>query len=255
MARSSAGQSTLVRAVAVLETFDQGTRDLSVSEVASRAGMPVSTCHRLMSELVNVGLLEQQPDRRYRVGLRLWELAVRTPGALGIREIALPHLRQAHERIGQNLQLGILQGAEMLYLERMSAPRAVANFIIVGGRIPFHATSSGLVLAAYADQAVRDALLAAPLAPYAFAPQPDATALARELDQIRSDGYKTTVGYIDPRATSIAVPVLEPMGGAIATINAIVPSDEPHEKQVLGILQATATAISRARERHIRGAA
>src|SRR5690348_6703975 len=84
MARSSAGRSVLHRAVAVLDAFDEGTQDLSVSEVTARTGMPLSTCHRLLSELVEVGLLERQQDKRYRVGLRLWELAVRTPGALGI---------------------------------------------------------------------------------------------------------------------------------------------------------------------------
>ena len=254
MARSSAGKSSLARAVAVLDAFDAGTRDLSVTEIAARAGMPLSTCHRLLSELTGVGLVERVHDRRYRVGLRLWELAVRTPGALGIREIALPFLRQAHAQIGQSLQLGILRDGQMLYLERMSAPESVENFIIVGGRIPFHATSSGLVLAAFADDEIRGTLLAEPLPAYADAPRPSRETLLREFAAIRIAGYKTTSGYVSPSATSIAVPILDALGGAVASINAIVPTADPHETQVLGILRATATAISRARHRRLRGA-
>lgn len=253
MARSSAGRSVLQRAVAVLDAFDEGTQDLSVTEVAGRTGMPLSTCHRLLAELVGVGLLERLPDRRYRVGLRLWELAVRTPGALGIRELALPYLRQAHARLGQSLQLGILQGREMLYLERISTPDAVENFIKVGGRVPFHATSSGLVLAAFAEDAVREALLAEPLQPYANAPRPDPKALAHELAEIRAAGFKVTAGYINAIATSIAVPIFDPLGHAVATINAIVPTAEPHAAQVVDILRPTATAISRALNRRYRG--
>lgn len=252
MARSSAGRSALHRAVEVLDAFDAGTRDLSVTEVTQRTGMPLSTSHRILAELVDVGLLERQDDRRYRVGLRLWELAVRTPGALGIRETALPYLRQAHARIGQSLQLGVLQGREMLYLERLSAPGAVEHLITVGGRVPFHATSSGLILAAYAEDAVREALLAEPLRPYANAPLPDREELEREFAEIRAAGYKTTVNYIT-LGTSIAVPIFDPLGHAVATINAIVPSSEPHETQVLDILRPTSAAISRALNRRYRG--
>lgn len=253
MARSSAGRSALQRAVEILDAFDVGTRDLSVSEVAARTGMPLSTCHRLLSELVEVGLIDRAHDRRYRVGLRLWELAVRTPGALGIREIALPYLRQAHARIGQNLQLGILRDREMVYLERLSAPQSVENFIVVGGRIPFYATSSGLVLAAFAEEEVREMLLAGPFPPYADAPRLTRDDLVREFAAILVAGYKTTVGFITPRATSIAVPIMDPFGAAVATINAIVPTADPHESQVLDILRSTAAAISRARNRRLRG--
>ncbi|HWL60027.1 MAG TPA: IclR family transcriptional regulator [Microbacteriaceae bacterium] len=252
MARSSAGRSTLHRAVAVLDAFDPGTRDLSVTEIAHRTGMPLSTCHQLLQELVSVGLIERQPDRRYRVGLRLWELAVRTPGALGIREMALPYLRQAHARIGQSLQLGVLQGRDMLYLERLSAPGAVEHLITVGGRVPFHATSSGLLLAAFAEEPVREALLAEPLTPYRNAPLPDRQELEREFAEMRAAGYKTTVDYITV-GTSIAVPIFDQVGHAVATINAIVPSSEPHESRVLEILRPTSAAISRALTRRYRG--
>jgi DNA-binding IclR family transcriptional regulator len=255
VARSSAGTSSLARAVQVLDSFDAGTRDLSVSEIAGRAGMPLSTTHRLLGELVALGLLERLPGSRYCVGIRLWELAVRTPGALGIREIAMPHLVRAHSVMGQNLQLGILQDREMLYLIRLSAPVHVVNFIVVGGRIPFHATSSGLLLAAYAEPEVQERLVTLPLEPYQHAPLPTERELRSTFRQIRSRGHLTTRGYVHPDATSIAVPVRNPLGRVVAAINAIVPTDDPHEASVLQVLIPTSKAITEAMARSYRGEA
>jgi len=253
MARSSAGKSSLARAVEVLDSFDAGTRDLSVSEIAARCGMAVSTAHRIVTELVALGLLERVAERRYCVGLRLWELAVRTPGALGIREIAKPHLTQAHAILGQNLQLGILQGAEMLYLERLSAPTSVINLIVVGGRIPFHATSSGLLLAAYTEPEEQERLATIPLSPYGRAPMPDPDERRRIFAQARARGYLITVGYVHPEATSIAVPVRDPSGRVVAAINAIIPTDSPHQGRVLEVLKPTSKAITEAMARRYRG--
>ncbi len=217
--------------------------------------MPLSTTHRLIGELVALGLLERLTERRYCVGVRLWELAVRTPGALGIREIAMPHLIRAHSAIGQNLQLGILQGREMLYLVRLSAAVHTVNFIVVGGRTPFHATSSGLLLAAYAEPAVQAELLSQPLTPYAKAPLPDARELRNIFGRVRATGYLTTRGYVHPDATSIAVPVRDPLNRVVAAINAIVPSENPREAAVLETLIPTSKSITEAMSRHYRGLA
>ncbi len=255
VARSSAGVSSLGRAVLVLEAFDVGVRDLSLTELSDRAGMPLSTAHRIVAELVTLGLLERTPQRRYRIGLRMWELAVRTPGALGIREIAMPILRGAHTSIGQHLQLSILDGHDVIHLERLSAAHATVNFSVVGGRMPFHATSSGLVLAAFAATPRRDELIDATLPQFYSAPQLDSGELRRELDSVRRRGYATTMGYIDAAATSIAVPVIDPFGVAIAAIAAIVPSEDPHEQQVLGVILPAAAAIGRALRKRYDGSA
>lgn len=253
MARSSGGVSSLERAVLILETFDTGTRDLSVTEISERSGMPLSTTHRIVTELLGLGLLERTHHRRCRIGLRLWELAVRTPGALGIREIAMPALRTAHAALGQHLQLGILEGGDVLHLERLSAPQATVNYSVVGGRMPFHATSSGLVLVAFGRPGLRDELLGQPLPAFYRSPQPDTVTLRKDLAAIRRKGYAVTVGYIDPAATSIAVPIIDPFGAAIAAIAAIVPSDDPREAQVVAILQTAAGVIGRALRQRYEG--
>ena len=89
-----------------------------------------------------------------RLGVRLWEFASRTPGAVGLREIARPWLGAVHERVRQHVQLGVRAGRDVLFIERMSAQDAVLNATLIGGRIPLFASSSGLVLAAYGDPSV-----------------------------------------------------------------------------------------------------
>lgn len=244
MARSSAGVSVLSRAVRVLEAFDPGVRDLSLTQIARKSGMPASTAHRIVGELVSHGLLERMSTGRYRIGLRLWELAVRTPGAVGIREIAYPFLRRALDRIGQHVQLAVLQDNEILSLERLSSPNAVINLTVVGSRMPFYATSSGLVLAATATPAVREALLREKQKPYRFAPLLSPDELTARLNQVRFEGYAVTEGYIDPAATAIGVPVMGPANSVVAALTSVVPSANPQQAAVLHVLRSTSHAIT-----------
>ena len=79
---------------------------MTLSEISDRAGLAPSTAHRIVGELEREGLLERLPDRTYRLGVRLWELACRTPGALGLRELARPYLQAVHARVRQHAQLG-----------------------------------------------------------------------------------------------------------------------------------------------------
>src|ERR1700712_339995 len=102
MARKSAGRSTLSRHLQLLGVFNVDTSFLTISQLALRSGLSLGTVHRLVAELVEQGLLERQEDRTYRLGVRLWELACRTPGALGLRERALPHLQDVHMSVPQH---------------------------------------------------------------------------------------------------------------------------------------------------------
>lgn len=253
MARSSAGESVLSRAVRVLEAFNPGVRDLSVSQIARKCEMPVSSAHRIVGDLVEQGLLERLPNGHYRIGLHLWELAVRTPGAVGIRELALPHLQTALQRIGQHVQLAVLQDGEILSLERLSSANAVINLTVVGGRMPFYATSSGLVLVAHASHATQNALIAEPRKPHRYTPQMTDAELRIRLEEVRRNGYATTVGFIDPAATAIAVPVSGPVGNVIAAVASVVPSADPHEQAVLDVLRATAASITASLTRRYSG--
>src|SRR5690606_33875311 len=87
----------------------------------TRPGLPVSSTHGIVAELVQHGLLERMPDRSYRVGTRLWEIGSRTPGVLGLREIALPSLHAVQAAVRQHTQLTVRSDLDVLVIERLSA--------------------------------------------------------------------------------------------------------------------------------------
>ena len=223
VANSPSGDSVTGRLVRVLDTFTSSRTAQTAAEIGRRAGLPPSTAHRFVGELVEAGLLERDGDGRVRVGMRLWELATRSSHALLLRQTALPAMERVQARIGEHTQLAILEQDEALFLERLSGPDAGANITRVAGRLPLNASSSGLVLLAYADAEVRERVLAAPLRRLTAATPTTRGAVQRKLDEIRTLGHAIAPGFIEDVSTGVAVPVRGDAGQVVAALSAILP--------------------------------
>lgn len=245
MARGSAGESVLHRHLRVLESFDAWHPFLTLSEIADAAGLARSSAHRLIAELEAEGLLERLPDRTYRLGVRLWEFASRTPGAVGLREIARPWLASVHERVRQHTQLGVLSGRDVLFIDRLSTRDAVVNATLIGGRIPLHASSSGLVLLAHAEAELVDAVVERGLRTYTDRTIRTEGELRARLRKVREDGYALTGGHIHPESRGIAVPVAGPGGSVYAAIGVVLPNDGSPPYAYVELLRRAAAGIAR----------
>lgn len=244
MARKSAGQSALARVVRVLEAFDQDTPVLTVMQLARRADLSSPTAYRVVGDLVEMGLLER--DRNgVRVGVRLWEIASRAPRGLGLREAAMPFMEDLHAVVRHHTQLSVLEGREVLFIERLSARNAVVNFTRIGGRLPAHASSSGLVLLAHAERSVQEEVLAGPLHRYTSKTPVDPNELRSLLASVRQRGYVVCDGFIHHDALGIAVPVWAP-DGVVAALALVVPSMDAQPTAHVPALIAAARGISRA---------
>ncbi|MHA6779682.1 IclR family transcriptional regulator [Pseudonocardia saturnea] len=241
MARTQNGESVLSRAVRILAVFGPDDRTLRMSDIAARSGLHLSTTSRLVAEMVALGLLARDPDRQVRIGVRLWELAARASPTLTLRDTAMPFLEDLHAVVGHHVQLGVLDGSEVLFVERLSAPGAVINYTRIAGRLPLHASSSGLVLLAHAPHELQDAVLAGPLRRYTIATPERLRAV---LADVRRTGHAYCAGHIHPDALGIAVPVTTPSREVVAALAAIVPNDESG-RAVVPVLMATARGISR----------
>ncbi|PVY97103.1 IclR family transcriptional regulator [Actinomycetospora cinnamomea] len=244
MARSSSGESVLERAVRILEAFTPEAPALQVSEVARRAGLPLATASRMVAELVEHGLLARDADRRVRVGTRLWELGSRASPTLSLRETAMPVMEQLQHAIGHHTQLGVLDGDEVLFVERLSAEQAVINYTRIAARLPLHASSSGLVLLAYGSAVLQERVLAAPRHRYTSATVVEAGALRALLADVRKQGFAFCPGHIHPDATGMAVPVRDAARQVVAAVSVIVPNDE-RARGHLPSLTAAARRIGR----------
>ena len=245
MARGSAGESVLHRHLRVLESFDAWHPFLTLSEIADAAGLARSSAHRLIAELESEGLLERLPDRTYRLGVRLWEFASRTPGAVGLREIARPWLGAVHERVRQHTQLAVLSGRDVLFIDRLSTHDAVVNATLIGGRIPLHASSSGLALLAHAEPGLVDAVVERGLRTYTDRTIRSEAELRERLRKVREDGYALTDGHIHPESRGIAVPIAGPGGSVYAAIGVVLPNDGSSPHAYVELLRRAAAGIAR----------
>lgn len=243
MANSPSGDSAVARLVRVLDTFDVERTVQTASEIGRRAQLPSSTAHRLVDVLVAEGLLDRDDEHRVRLGMRLWELALRGSTALRLRQAALPHMERVQARVREHTQLAVLEQGEALFLERLSHPDAGANITRIAGRLPLHASSSGLVLLAFADPEVRERVLAGPLVPVAAETTTDAGALRRELTGIRRRGYTVAPGSVEAVSTGVAVPIRD-RGQVAAALSVVLPRTTPPQQAVDALLTA-ASAIER----------
>lgn len=245
MARSSNGESVLSRVVRIFEAFGTDAPALRISDIARRTGLHVATTSRLVEELVGHGWLHRGEDRSVRIGVRMWELASRASPTSGLREAAMPFMEDLHAVVGHHTQLGIREGREVLFIERLSAPGAVINLTRIAGRLPLHASSSGLVLLAHAPAALQEEVLSCPLESFTPSTITDPTRLRSLLADVRRNGHVRCPGFIDERAAGIAVPLRGAEGEVIGALSVIVPNEDSARMQVPA-LQAAARGISRA---------
>jgi DNA-binding IclR family transcriptional regulator len=145
--------------------------------------------------------------------------------------------------VGQSTQLGVLDGDEVLFVERLSAPGSVVNFTEIAGRLPLHASSSGQVLLACAPAEVKERVLARPLRVYTPRTVHDERSLRATLADVRARGFAFCPGHIHPDATGLAVPIRSG-GQVIASLSLVVPNDE-NAWSLLRPLQVTAMALGR----------
>ncbi len=230
----------------LLEAFDTRATSLTVTDLSRRSGLPLSTTSRMVAELTRQGLLARSDDgRRIQVGVRLWELASRAAPMRGLREAALPFMEDLHTVIRHHVQLGVLDGHDVLFVERLSAREAVINVTEVAGRLPLHASSSGLVLLAHAAPETQAAVLDAPLRRFTPATITSPERLRVALSEIRKTGYAHAPGHIRGAAAGVAVPIRDLHETVIASLGVVVPNDETAARTVPA-LRAAAQGIQRA---------
>jgi DNA-binding IclR family transcriptional regulator len=233
------------RAFALLEAFSADRRELTLTELARRAGLPLSTAHRLASDLTRWGALERDDDGRYRIGLRLWEVAALAPRGLGLRELAMPYLEDLSQVTQENVQLAVRDGLEVVFVERIAGRRAVPVLTRVGGRFAMHPTGVGLVLLAHAPADVQEQVLAAPLARFTPNTVVQPQELRRLLAEVRRLGHAVSDRQVTMDSVSVAAPVWGPDGEVVAALSIVIRADGVPPSSLVPAVRAAARGISR----------
>ncbi|WP_411720565.1 IclR family transcriptional regulator [Mycetocola sp.] len=198
-------RTVTTKVLAILEAFEKSRGSLTLTEIAEVTGLPLSTAHRLVTELTNWGLLFRGAQGRYQLGIRLWELAQNAWRPL--RETARPFIQDLFSLTGETAHLAVREGNEVLYIDRVYGSKRVPRASRVGGRLPMHATAVGKAILAFEESWVRSAYLDRQLEHRTPHTHVNPRLLAEELAQIREQGYATTLEEVRLGSCSIAVPI------------------------------------------------
>ncbi len=251
--RARTSQS-LERGLAILSSFSPGRQLIGTSEIARELGLTRSTAHRYIMTLARLGYLQQDATtRQYGLGPRVLDLGFTAINSMELRHVAAPHLRRLCDETGHTVNMAILDGADIVYIERCRASRARQDEIDldlhVGSRLPAYCTSLGKVLLAYLPDGLRDEILSE----VSFSRRGPNTITSRaaflaELERVREAGLAVNNEELAYGLRSIAVPVRSASGEAVAAVNlaahrAMAPLDDLVER-VGPVMQRTAAEIS-----------
>lgn len=219
---SEPGRTVTSRLLAILDAFDTTAGPLTLTEIAGAAGLPLATAHRLVAELAGHRVLQRTADGTYEVGLRLWELGLRGPLHTRLREAAMPYLQGLYESTRENVHLAVRDGADTLYVEKLSGFSSVPIVSRIGGRLPLHTTGVGKALLAHAPKEFVESYVCGPLARPTRHSLIEPGRLMRDLARARARGYSVTREEMTLGNCSVAAPVLDADGLAVAAVGVVV---------------------------------
>lgn len=235
------------RALGLLEAFAPDKPVLCLSELARRAGLPISTAHRLAADLLAWGALEREErGGGYRIGLRLWEIASLAPRGTMLRELALPVMEDLAHITRENIQLGVREEHDLVFIERIRSSGSVPLLSRVGGRFTLSATGVGLALLAYAPAEVQADILAQPIVRFTDHTITDPTRLRKILADIRQTGVAISDRQITLDTLSVAAPIFDSSRAVRAAISIVVDARTARRQTLVPLVQTAALNIGRA---------
>lgn len=223
---TAAGRSELLGSVAtaarILREFDKHATQLGITQLAARVGVGKSRAHRVVWTLVAEGLLEKVEDTGlFRLTSVLRSLGASAETAQRLHEAATIPLDKLRTVTRGTIQIGILDGHEVLYVERREGTGTIPFFRSLGSRTPPHSTASGKVLVAFLPCEQQQQLLDH----IRFVARTTRTITSRtaflaELATVRRQGYAENRGESGAGMCSVAAPVRDPLGRVVASVSA-----------------------------------
>ena len=222
-----------VRGLAVIRAFDADNPELTLSDVARRAGVTRAAAGRFLRTLQSLGYVRND-GRSFALTPRVLELGYSYLSALSLPEVAQPHLEALSRAVGESASAAVLDGTEIVYVARVPVRRIMSVGITVGTRFPAAVTSMGRVLLAAASVEERDRILdATTFAALTPRTLTDPDAVRRELERVRAQGWARVDGELEPGLQSLAAPVRGREGAVVAAINVSMSSGRYTEADII----------------------
>jgi DNA-binding IclR family transcriptional regulator len=235
----------LDRAAAILGAFDATHRELTLAALVARSSLPRSTTHRIADRMIRLGWLDKPKDR-YRIGNRLFEISSLAPIRHELREAALPFLQDLHAAVKTTVQLGVLEGAQVLVVERITGHRPMPMLEQAGGKIPVHCSGLGRAILAYSDPATIEAILSGGLPARTPRTLTSPVAILRELTAIPARGWAVDREEGNIGISCVAAPIFGPLGQVAAAVSVTGPTGLVRAERIGPAVRLAAAAVSRA---------
>jgi DNA-binding IclR family transcriptional regulator len=235
------------RMMNLLDALAHHTAPVNLKQLATETTLHPSTAHRILGVMVESRLVDRIEPGTYRLGIRLLELGSLVKSRISVRQEALPFMQVLHQALGETVNLSVRHEDEVVYIERTAAGNSMMRVVqIIGARAPLHITAVGKIFlandggASAADYAQRTGLPR-----YTDNTLIDGTALAREIDSIRSQGYAFDNEEAEKGVSCIGAGIYNDEGRLVAGLSVSAPSDRLNRDWAQQVRQ-TADRISRA---------
>jgi IclR family pca regulon transcriptional regulator len=217
---SALHNASIVKGFRVLEAFDRGRAALTLTQLVEITGLEKSAVQRFTATLVELGYLRKDPVRRhYTISPRLLHLGTSYLRTNPLVERAMPYLLEWSREHNETINLGELDGLDVIISYRFRTRQVVSSDIAIGSRFPWHVTSIGQAVVAFLPEDQRGDLLdRSKLTAHAARTITDKKDLAAKLEQVRQQGYSFCEGESYDEDVSIAAPVFNSEGQVTAAV-------------------------------------
>jgi IclR family pca regulon transcriptional regulator len=238
----------VARGLDVIKAFAPGRPVMTLSQVAVAADLARPTAHRILATLEALGYVRSCPGG-FVLTPRVLDLGMTYVQALGLWDVARPHLERLVGRTGESSSVAQLDGGDIVYVARVAVPKLIALAVSIGTRFPAPQTSLGKVLlAGLAPDELERALTEPSRSGVVARWQPGRAELDDVLHDVRARGWALTDEQLAPGIRSIAAPLRDGHGRVVAAVNVTVHAAEtPVDKltgEYLPFLLATASEVS-----------
>jgi DNA-binding IclR family transcriptional regulator len=240
---TESGRSVTSKITSILLTFTQGSEH-SLTEIARLAGLPISTAHRLTSELASWRLLERTDCGHYRAGLPLRMIGTAEAGPPSITERAPCVIEDLSAATRCRARLGVLSDLEVSYIEKVPGPRPATPFS-AAAKLPAHATAMGRALLAFSPAHTVEMTIMRGLRQYTPHTMTAPDRFRRALAVTRLTRVAVTRGELEPDLCGVAMPVFGPGGDVVAAIELTVTDLHAAMQSVIGTLAIASRSLSR----------
>lgn len=238
---------SIERALAILEALGERPEGYGCTELGQLLRLHKSTVHRILSTLQSYGFAEQDPNtERYKLGMKLVYLGLKLLNSLDFRQVARPYMHELVEISRETVQLAVLDGNEVLVVERDQSPEAIT--VNLGLRCQVHCTAEGKVLlAALPNETVINILKSQGMTQYTVNTITDIEQMLSHLERVRSQGFAINAEELVEGVRSIAAPIYNHNGDVIAALSISGPSSRltlERISRLVTVLKETCTSIS-----------